>query len=350
VRIGQRLYLTVAPAILGVFLMAALAYWGEYTRRAPGVVLFGGALAVLASLVLTWLNARYVTRRIERLAAGATAPRAVGATSQGAMGATSQRAMGVTTTGDGPHPADEIEEIERTVNRLSSAVELAEASQVDRERLFEQRARDYARLLASVAEAAAHRLEEVRLPLHILLENHFGELNENQEEMLGAARTAAEAADSDMVSLRQIAELDLGTRPLRKDRIKPSELIEAMRPMLLAAAESAGVTLELDIAPLLPAVIADRARLQEALVTLLRGAIESASRESRLRLQADRNGRTIRFVLSGGGVAPMSVRWAAAARVVQAHAGSVDRGADGLVIELSSGATDRMEPSVEYGA
>jgi hypothetical protein len=341
-KISQRLYLTVTPAILGVLLMAGLAYWGEYARRAPGIVIVAGSVAVLASLVLTWSNARYMARRIERLAAGATAPRTVSAS------------RGDATVADATDellgPADEIEEIERAVDRLSSAVELAEASRADRERLFEQRARDYARLLASVAEGAARQLDEVRLPLHILLENHFGELNENQEEMLGAARTAAEAADADMVSLRQIAELDLGTRPLRQDRVKPSELIDAIRPMLLAAAEAAEVTVEFDIAPLLPALIGDRARLQEALVTLLRGAIESASRESRLRVHADRDGPIIHFTISGGGEAPVSVRGAAATRVVQAHGGTVERRSDRLVISLSHLATGAMERAAESSA
>jgi signal transduction histidine kinase len=325
-KISQRLYLTVTPAILGVFLMAALAYWGEYARRAPGFVILAGGLAVLASLALTWSNARYVAHRIERLAAGAAASRAPAASPEGGVAA-----FGATAA---PAAVDEIDEIERAVDRLSSAVESAEATQADRERAFEQRAQDYARLLASVADSAARRLEEVRLPLHILLDNHFGELNENQEEMLGAARTAAEAADADMVSLGQIAELDLGTRQLRRDTVKPSELIEAIRPMLLAAAESSSATLELDAAPLLPAVVGDRARLQDALVTLLRGGIEHAAPESRMHVQVDRDGPAIRFTLTGGGEGPMSVRWAAAARVVQAHGGRVERRHDGLAITL----------------
>ncbi len=324
-RIGQRLYLTVMPAILGVFLMAGLVYWGEYARKAPSLVVVGGAIAVLASLVLTWSNARYVARRIERLAAGAVVPRRASRSSVDDEG----------TRGIESPAADEIDEIERAVGRLSSAVESAEASRVDRERMFEQRARDYARLLSSVAEVAARRLEEVRLPLHILLENHFGELNENQEEMLGAARAAAEAADADMISLKHIAELDLGTRSLRQDRIKPSELIEAIRPMLLAAAESAGVIVEFDIAPLLPAVTGDRPRLQDALVTLLRSEIESAVPETRLLVRADRDRAAICFTIMGGGEAPVTVRRAAAARVVQAHAGTVDRKAGGLVITLT---------------
>jgi signal transduction histidine kinase len=322
VRISQRLYLTVMPAILGVLLMAGLFYWGEYARAAPAIVLFGGALAVVASLVLTWSNARYVAGRIERLASGASTPRV-------AAGPVSDA-----TTATIAHPKDEIDEIERVVDRLSSAVELAEASKADRERLFERRARDYARLLATVADSSARRLEEVRLPLHILLENHFGELNENQEEMLGAARTAAEAADADMLSLRQIAELDLGERPLRRDRIKPSELLDSLRPMLMAAAENAGVTVEIELAPLLPPVVGDRPLLQDALVTLLRGALTSAPLESRVHLKVDREGKAIRFAVLGAEAPPLSVRWAAAGRVVDAHGGTVERRPDGLWIGL----------------
>lgn len=330
-RISQRLYLTVTPAILGVLLMAALVYWGQYAHTAPTVVLFGGALAVLASLALTWSNARYVSGRIERLATGA------GTQTKVAASPVSTSSLDAATT---THPRDEIDEIERVVDRLSSAVELAEASKADRERLFERRARDYARLLATVADASAQRLEEVRLPLHILLENHFGELNENQEEMLGAARTAAEAADADMLSLRQIAELDLGERLLRKDRIKPSELIETLQPLLVAAAESAEITVEMEVAPLLPVVIGDRALLQDALATLMRGALTSAKAQSRVRTRVDREGQTIRFAVLGGGARPLSVRWAAAGRVVDAHGGVVERRSNGLWITLPVAGTE----------
>jgi signal transduction histidine kinase len=326
VRISQRLYLTVVPAIVGLLLMAALVYWGEYARAAPSLVIFAGGAAVLASLMLTWSNARYVARRIERLAA---------ATPSSSLVAAATDALIPTPAKSAP---DEIDEIERVVDRLSSAVQIAAANTADREQLFERRAHDYARLLAELADASARRLEEVRLPLHILLENRFGELNENQEEMLGAARAAAEAVDADMMSLRQIATLDLGERPLRKDSIKPSELIEALRPLLLATAESAGITVEIEIAPLLPAVVGDRALLQDALATLIRSVLSSAAPESRVRVGVDREKRgregVIRFAILDGGIEPLSVRWAAAARVVQAHGGTVERRVDGLWIDL----------------
>ena len=311
-KISHRLYLTVAPAILAVLLLAGLMYWGEYGRAAPELVIVGGILAVLTSLAMTWANARYVALRLERLAGKGSA-------------IVSEKA---------PGRPDEIDQIESVVDRLSGAVQIAEGRSADRERQFEQRAQDYARLLASIADASTKRLEEVRLALHILLENRFGDLNENQEEMLGAARAAAEAADADMLSLRQIAELDLGERPLRSDRMKPSDLIDALRPLLMAAAEAAGATLEIDVAPLLPAITGDRALLQDALVTILRSSLASADRDTRVRIDVDRDGALIRITASGVGSTHATVRWAAAVRVVQAHGGAVDRTNGTLVIEL----------------
>ena len=325
-KISHRLYLTVAPAILAVFLLGGLMYWGQFDRAAPELVIVGGTVAVAASLIMTWLNARFMTRRLERIVGG---PTAHGGTKASLRGVASVIAPG--RTGSLP---DEIDEIESVVDRLSHAVELAEVKSADREKVFERRAHDYALLLASIADVSARRLEEVRLPLHILLENHFGELNENQEEMLGAARAAAEAVDADLLSLRQIAALDLGERPLRQDHMKPSDIIDALRPLLLSAAESAGVTIEFDVAPLLPAVTGDRALIQEALVTILRGSVASSVSNSHLRLVVDREGPAICLVVHGGGTAPISVRGAAAVRVIQAHAGTVTRSTENLRIEL----------------
>ncbi len=298
-KIGHRLYLTVTPAILGVLLIAGLFYWGQYAHEIPHVVLVVGSAAVLGSLLLAGINARFVAKRIEHLAS--TLPPA-----------------------NAPGDPDELDRIAHGVDRLSSDVQSAAAERVSRERTLEARTREYATLLAAIANDTAKRLEEIRLPLHILLENRFGDLNENQEEMLGAARAAAEAADADLVSLRQIAELDLGDQPLRHDRMKPSELADALRPMLVAAAESAGATIEMAVTPLLPPIAGDRARLQEALAVTLGDAVRQSARGARLSLVVDTGAPGLCMELSGVGDMAPSVRLSAAARVVQAHGGTVD--------------------------
>lgn len=308
-KISQRLYLAVAPAIVGVLLMAALFYWGRYEQTAPRIVLVVGGIAVIASLFLVWSNARVVARRIEQLASAASPG----------------------TDQSGP---DELQRIALGLNRLSTDVQTAEADRADRERVLEERMRDYATLLANIAENTAKRLEEVRLPLHILLENHFGDLNENQEEMLGAARGAAEAADADLVNLRQIAELDLGELALRRDRMKPSEIVEALRPMLVAAAESVGAAIELTVGPLIPAILGDRARLQDALATLLGDAVRSSAAGARVQMNVEQRGKLLVVELRGIGVVSPSVRSAVAARVLDAHRGAVERRPGEMTITL----------------
>ncbi|CAN5894794.1 hypothetical protein BH11GEM2_BH11GEM2_25120 [soil metagenome] len=325
-KISHRLYLTVLPAALAVMLLAGLTYWGQYAHTAPEFVIVVGALAVTASFVMTWSNARYVAWRLERIVGG---PIGLGASRPSLRGVASAIAPG-----KGSDLPDEIDEIESVVDRLSNAIEIAEVRSADREQVFERRAHDYARLLASIADASAKRLEEVRLPLHILLENHFGDLNENQEEMLGAARAAAEAADADMLSLRQIAALDLGERPLRYDRMKASEILDALRALLMSTAEEQGVVLEFDVAPLLPAVQGDRVLLQDAFSTILRAAVASGREGDRIKLSVEQHGSGIRFVMQGVRTSIPSVRKAAAVRGIQAHAGSVSRDADHLQIIL----------------
>ncbi|MFI5257333.1 MAG: hypothetical protein ACHQRK_08735 [Gemmatimonadales bacterium] len=311
-KVIHRLYLMMSPAIVAMLLLAALAYWGQYGREAPENLTGLGAIVVLASLATSWANARYVARRLERLSVGG-----------------SQRGPAR------PHaPRDEIDEIERVVDRLSGEVETATTDSAHSVERYDRRAREYARLLVAVADSAADGLEEVRLPLHILLENHFGELNENQEEMLGAARAAAEALDADIISIRQIAELDLNEQPLRRDRVRPAELIEAIRPMLNASAEAAGVTLELEVAPLLPAITGDSARLQDATVTLVRAMLVAAHPEARVRVAVTEQSGSVTIVISGGGEPIRSIRWVAATRVIQAHGGVVDESGDALSISV----------------
>lgn len=315
-RISHRLYLTVLPSVLAVLLLASLTYWGQYEHTAPAILLIGGAIAVAASLVITWTNARYVSRRIERLASRRP-----------------QRSETEPDSAPNAEQLDELDTIEQVIGRLSSAVDIAEAT---REGALKQQRRihDYATLLVAIATGMAERLEEVRLPLHILLENHFGDLNENQEEMLGAARAAAEAVDADVMQLRQLAMLDLGTEEMRRDRLKLSELITAIRPTLVAAAEGAGATLEIEVEPLLPSVAGDRVGLQEALVTLCRGSIARAPSGAKIRMEVIRRDGTIAIELHGGGHAPMTVQTAVAIRLVQVQEGLVEDDDAGLRITL----------------
>lgn len=188
----------------------------------------------------------------------------------------------------------------------------------------DERLKEYAALLAETASAVSHQLDEVRLPIHILLENHFGQLNENQEEMLAAAGAAAEAAGIELSRLREIAELDRGALDFRRDRVRVGDLLQALTPQLEADGERAGVRVTIDVPPGLPCVAGDRLRLQEALELLLRHLVRHALPGNVVTIGAGQDGKEIAIDVAGGPAPMLDANVALAQRIVLAHGGRMD--------------------------
>ncbi|NOT09238.1 MAG: hypothetical protein HOP28_13665 [Gemmatimonadales bacterium] len=315
-RVSTRLFLAVIPAILGLLTVAALAYWGNMYRRAPEWLVIIAALAAVGSLIVAWQNTRYVARRIERLA---------GSGRQNPLERTSALAAVRDAARPGPGTSpDEIDSIEEVVDRLSGAVTMAEAGSREREAMASQRVQEYAALLAEAASAVSRQLDEVRLPIHILLENHFGQLNENQEEMLAAARAAAEAADIELRRLKEITELDRGALNLRRDRVKTGDLLKAIEAQLRALAERAGATLTLDVAPGLPRIAGDRVRLQEAVELLLQHLVRRAMAGSELTIRVGAEEGRVVLEMDGAPAPTLDADVALARRIILAHGGTLE--------------------------
>ncbi|MGH7616588.1 MAG: hypothetical protein ACREPM_05110 [Gemmatimonadaceae bacterium] len=303
-RVAQRLYLALLPAALGVVTVAALAYWGQYAHTAPDWFVVVAAAATLGTFAAAWWNLRYVTRRVERLAAHPS-------------------------TAEEPVTPDELEAIEHTVRHLSTAVGQAEAErQAGQDAMLAQQ-HSYGELLSRATNEAMTRLDDIRLPLHILLENHFGDLNENQEEMLGSARAAAEQAGDAFQRLGQIADLDRGVVALRHDRIRPGDLIAAVLPALVAEGDERGVRVTAEITPALQSIPGDRGRLQLALELLLHDALRQTPDGNDMRLTADTAGGDVVIAATHGGGSSDSIAVALGERVIVAHGGRVHTRSDG---------------------
>ena len=135
--------------------------------------------------------------------------------------------------------------------------------------------------------AAARQLDEIRMPLHILLENRFGDLNENQEEMLAAARTAADDAQGSLERLREVADIDRGALRLRTERVRLADLVGALLPGLVAEGARASVTVTSHLSPYLSAVTGDRARLGQALSLLAVDAVRRTGAGGEVRITGD---------------------------------------------------------------
>ena len=304
-RISQRMYLSLVPAVLCILTVAALAYWGQYEHAVPLWLVVIAAIASVASLAMVWSNARYVSRRVERLATTSSRPR--------------------TAT---PAP-DELAAIESTVHHLSHAVGEAEAAREAEQSSLRDQQREYADLLSLASRDALQRLDEIRLPLHILLENHFGDLNENQEEMLGSARGAAEQAGDAFQRLNEIADLDRGAMTLRRDRIRPGDLVAGVLPALAAEGQQRGIQVSAEVAPALQAVYGDRGRLQLALELLLHDFLRRTEAGGELRITADVDGPEVAIVTKHGDGPSNPISTALGRRLITAQGGRVIERQDG---------------------
>lgn len=296
-RVAQRLFVAVIPAVLGVLAMAALAYWGERGREVPGWLLVAGILAAITSLVLAWRNTRYVARRIEALSRRGGAPR------------------------DGS--PDELDTIEA---RIAEAERRGETRQQAAEALV----REYAGLLADASATVGRKLDEVRMPLHILLASPFGELNENQEEMIGAAQQAAGDADGALRMLGRIADLDAGRVAARPESIRPRDLVVPVLASTKARLRQAGAELVADIAPVLPRVTVDPAQVREALSLVLDRLAARAAPGTELRLAASSEEGAVRLRIEEAALHP-GESFPLAERLLRLQGGALASPGDGAV-------------------
>lgn len=304
---SSRLFLGVVPSAVGLLTVAGLAYWGQYEHAVPQTVVWAAGLATVVSLAVAWWNANYVAQRVERLA----------------------------SAHGGGETADELDVIEKRVESLGEAATAAEAVAARATQDAGRRTVEYATLVADAATSASKQLEEARLSLQVLQENHFGELNDNQEEMIGAAREATEAAESELKHLREIADLDRGALALRRDLVKPGELIRSLLPVLNAQALKQGTRILPELEPALPRVVADRGRLQDALGLILKDAIRYALPGTSISIHAASDASAVTIIVSHGSPHSYTGDVALADRLIRAQAGSVihEDGATTITLE-----------------
>jgi signal transduction histidine kinase len=324
-KISYRLFLAVVPAVLGVFTVAGLAYWGAFHRAAPEWVVVIAAVSAVGSLVLAWQNTRYVARRIERLA-GAR----VDSASLSPLGVVRSAAL----PGARAVP-DELDSIEEVVDHLSSAVTVAAAGGRERERAAADRIEEYALLLDEASAAVRRQLDDARVALHILLDGSFGALNESQEEMLAAARAGTEAAENELARLQQIAQLDRNALHARRAPVRIGEVLTSLQPRLEAEGARNGVTLTMDVLPGLPRVMGDRVRLQQAFELLFLHLVRHATPGTALAIATQVEGGALRIAVQHALPPTLDADVALARRIIQAHGGSIDVSEDQTTVTLA---------------
>lgn len=271
-RIGHRLFMTVLPAIAGLLMVVGIECRERGARPIPDGLLAMGILTAVVSLWMAWHSARYFSRRIAAL----SRERERSADADHADGTAAVQGQIADSKGWNPT-------CEHAAEALVS---------------------EYVGLLQDVSTSVGQRLDEVRLPLHILLSSRFGALNENQEEMIGAAYAAAEIAGKALRLIGRIADLDAGRV---QSQPHPHRLHDLLDPVLAALAprlRQAGVTLEPDFDPVLPPLLSDLSQTREALALLLDRVVDRVQPGARVRLTADARAGFIHLRIEGTSFPP----------------------------------------------
>ena len=170
------------------------------------------------------------------------------------------------------------------------------------------RLHEQATMLTGAVSDSIAQLDQVRLPLQILLESPFGALNDNQEELLHDARTAADGIDVALRRLAQVADIDRDALPVQHELVQVNDVVRSVLPLARAAAERNGARTEAALEPGLPRVMGDRTRLAEALALLVAAAAAQADQKQPLVVTTARDGSQALIRIAPPGATAASTR------------------------------------------
>jgi hypothetical protein len=332
-RIVTRIQLSALPAIIGLFTVALLAYFGEYQREAPELLVVLVAVAAVGSSLLAWHNARVLVRRVRALASGV-------------------RALGVSTPlvrapGD---EFDELDDIRDIVQQWAAADERRRVAAAEQVAAADRRVAEYEALLRTLSLDVQARLEEARLALHILQTSPFGELNENQEELVAAARSGTELVNDDLQTLQRLVTAAARASTLSPQRCTVRTLLDI--PLAMAFGGEAGVTAStrVEVPADTPWLELPLTEAHEALAVLLKVAADALDPGTRLTIDVQPAPSGVALAVSPypSLPAPPSLRIALALRLLEVSGVQVTA-SDGQRLTMQFARSDQRVGAVDRG-
>ena len=143
------------------------------------------------------------------------------------------------------------------------------------------------------------------MSIHLLLEERIGSLNEQQADMLLAAREESERLVHIVDDLLDINRIESGKAHLHILPVSPVLLGEGVEPFLVAARDQ-GVSIITTIGAELPEVMADIESIRHVIANLLSNALRFTSPGGKITVSAAEVPDSIRFSVAdtGSGIAP----------------------------------------------
>ncbi|MEI8102132.1 MAG: ATP-binding protein [Chlorobium sp.] len=160
-------------------------------------------------------------------------------------------------------------------------------------------------VIATVSHQLRTPLTSLRMSVHLLLEERIGHLNEQQADLLLAAREESERLAHILDDLLDLNRMESGKAHLNIVPISPFRLIcEGIEPFLLHASDR-GVAIVNTVQEGLPEVMADPESIQHVFANLLSNALRFTSPGGQITLRAIEEYEKLRFSVgdTGGGIA-----------------------------------------------
>lgn len=123
---------------------------------------------------------------------------------------------------------------------------------------------------------------------------------------LSRMQTEVDALTQMSTELLELSRIESGQVPLQIKPTSPAQLLQSAADRMKTQAERAGLDLQVEFCPDLPAIPADASRLEQVLVNLIHNAIKFTPPGGEIRLFARMDGKYIRFNVSdtGAGIDP----------------------------------------------
>ncbi len=182
-------------------------------------------------------------------------------------------------------------QVENALREKNAALETAERLKID--------------FLANVSYQLRTPLSAIMGFNDILDQEYFGGLNKKQKEYTGDIRTASERLLSLINDILDLSTIEAGYLKLEKEPLKIHEILEAVADLVREWARKENITVSLSAPANIGEIEADPLRLKQALMNLIRNAINFTPAGGAITLGASRrqDGIEIRVSDTGIGIA-----------------------------------------------
>jgi len=161
-------------------------------------------------------------------------------------------------------------------------------------------------LISTVSHELKTPLTSIRLAIHILLNEKLGPLSPQQMELLVTAREDSDRLYRVIEDLLDISRIESGQAEIKLQPVNVEELVLQATDKMRAAFLDRKITLNIELAPDVPRVLADPIRLQLVFDNLLSNALKYTGMGGKVTIAAQPEDSMVRFAVedTGIGIAP----------------------------------------------